>query len=140
MRKTPADLVLLGGKIFYCPTGVMELQCVARTAKRRRCLKNVEDGQSTGWLTLRSTAGVITVYDLSFLEGSELTRWSEQHCTTHDLMETVDHEQPEWEKFDPAGAHAHMVTTLEELISKLTRHVNDGATEKWGHWNEPRCF
>lgn len=138
-RENPADLVMLGDEILYSPTGVLAgLQCVARTAKGRRCRNVVEAGQITNWSTLRSTSGVIVVYELSWLADAERRRWLEQHCVVHDVPAAIDFESPEWEKFDPEGVHAHMVRSLDALAENATRQIRDGVTEDWRTWDAPR--
>lgn len=139
-RENPADLVLLGDEIFYCPTGVMELQCVSRTVKGPRCKKYVEYGQITTWLTLRSAVGVIVAYNLSSLEHDHLSRWRDQHCETHDIPSAIDAESSEWEKFDPDGTHAHMITSLDELVEQATKRIRDGVTEDWKAWHDHRVW
>lgn len=130
MEERP-DLVLLDGRIWYTPEGVFALQCVARTTKGRRCKNPVEYGQIAGWPELRSTRGVITAYDLGGLDHAESRRWLGQHCQVHDRPDVVDFEAPGWEPFDPAGAHASMVTPLAEWLQQRTRPLTEGLTDEW---------
>lgn len=132
MRKR-ADLVLLGDRIWYLPDGVYELQCVARTRRGPRCRNVIEYGQITNWTPMRSTHGLITVYDLSGLPDATLQRWREQHCELHDSPDTVDFCSPEWEPFD-AVRHAAMVTSLEEKIAEYTRRLHESVTDDWQRW------
>lgn len=111
-------LVLVGGQILCAPTEVYDLQCVARTAKGKRCAKGVEPSQTASWTELKSKLGLITVYDLDnarpYTNDATVARWRAQHCPLHDAPDTVDFLAPEWEPFDPTGAHAALVTPLTD--------------------------
>jgi len=118
MERT-AHLVKLDGQILYAPVDVYDLQCVARTRKGKRCANFVESSQTAGWRQLTSKLGVITVYDVdaSVWPGPPeevLRRWRAQHCSTHDTPETEDFLAPQWEPFDPTGAHAATVKPLTD--------------------------
>lgn len=129
-----ADLVLLGDRIWYLPDGVYELQCIARTRRGTRCRKPVEGSQIAYWTQMRSTQGLITVYDLGGPENETLRRWRQQHCELHDTPDVVDFSSPEWEPFDPVR-HAAMVTSLEEQVAEYTRRLRKDVTEEWQPWN-----
>lgn len=132
MTRRP-DLVLLGDRIWYIPDGVSDLRCIARTRRGPRCRNPVEQGQIASWTELRSTHGLISVYNLSGVEAATLQRWREQHCELHDTPGVVDFSSPEWEPFDPVR-HAAMVTSLDEKIAEYTRRLREGATEDWQPW------
>lgn len=134
MTERAADLVLLGDRIWYLPDGVYELQCIARTRRGPRCRNPVEPGQIAVWTQLRSSHGLITVYDLGGADDATLQRWREQHCPTHDSPDVADFCAPEWEPFDPVR-HAAMVTTLEEQIAAYTRRLSEGVTDDWRPWH-----
>jgi hypothetical protein len=132
MRKR-ADLVLLGDRVWYLPDGMYELQCIARTRRGPRCRNPIEHGQIASWTQMRSTHGLITVYDLGGHADATVRRWQEQHCELHDSPDVVDFSSPEWEPFDPVR-HAAMVTSLEEKIAEYTRRLREGVTDDWLPW------
>ncbi|MGC5054720.1 hypothetical protein ACLQ2S_25080 [Micromonospora sp. DT48] len=135
MDKHP-ELVLLDQRIWYVPDGVFHLRCVARTSKKRRCQNPLEYGQTARWSQLRSTHGLISVYDLSILDDDATRRWMDQHCDLHDTPTTVDEVSPEWEPFDPVR-HAAMITTLEEWVAQRERAIREGVTDRWDYWEMP---
>ena len=112
------DLVLMGGEIFCAPTRVYDLQCVAQTARGKRCNNGVEPSQTASWTELKSKLGIITVYDVDAVwprpDEATLRRWRAQHCHTHDDPDAVDFLPPAWEPFDPTGTHAALVKPLTD--------------------------
>lgn len=62
---------------------MMDIACVARTVKNRRCREPLEYGQVAGWTRLRSTGGLIEVYDLEYGSPQRpLLGWMSWRATT----------------------------------------------------------
>jgi hypothetical protein len=133
-----AELVALGGRIWCAPDGVFHLRCVARNSKRSRCGNPIEYGQTGTWPEFWATRGVIIAYNLETLNDAACRRWLAQHCQVHDGPDVVDIQAPEWEPFDPDGAHAAMVTPVADVIAAATRSLSEGITDRWTpRWPTP---
>ncbi|MEU0107608.1 DUF6083 domain-containing protein [Streptomyces sp. NPDC006251] len=105
-----------------CP--VDEIQCVAQTRHRHRCIATVLSPDATGGVwTLVPVSGapgqlalpsdVMAVYSLSALSYQEQLRWRAQRCVQHDASRTAaDLEVADWEPFDALRHHEFIRTRL----------------------------
>lgn len=113
-REGEAMIVLFpGGKAFVMPETQRSIQCVARTRAGKRCQMSVLSRMgSTRELVSRD--GIITVYDVTYMDELAARSWLEQHCERHDSPDVQDDVVPEWERFDPERLHKHLVMPLPE--------------------------
>ncbi|GAB2966381.1 DUF6083 domain-containing protein [Streptomyces heilongjiangensis] len=103
---------------------VDEIQCVAQTRRRHRCVSPLltPDAPAGVWRLVPATATsgqlalpseVMAVYDLSALPYAEQLRWRAQRCPRHATTPTAaDLAVADWEPFDPLRHHAHIRTRL----------------------------
>lgn len=109
-----ASLVLFpGNRMLVLPYGLYWLRCVARTRAGKRCRNGVDN--ETGaldWQQAYSARGVVGYRDASRVPASLAQKLLDQHCMVHDSPDVADAEAPEWERFDPGGRHASLVSPL----------------------------
>ncbi|MGW5664052.1 DUF6083 domain-containing protein [Streptomyces sp. NPDC003758] len=94
-----------------CP--VEEIQCVARTRRRHRCINSVLAPEARGgqWTLMTVAAEIgqlalpaetMAVYNLAALPYAEQLRWRSQRCQQHAATPTAaDLAVADWERFDP---------------------------------------
>ncbi|MET9438647.1 DUF6083 domain-containing protein [Streptomyces sp. NPDC006551] len=115
---------LLYGR-YLAAQPVEDIQCVAQTRRRTRCLQRVLDsGAAPGrWVLAPAACNRsrqlarpvvdIAIYDLGHLSYSEQLRWRTQRCSTHASITGVpDLARTDWEPFDPIRHHEHLVSRL----------------------------
>ncbi|MER5991538.1 DUF6083 domain-containing protein [Streptomyces viridosporus] len=103
---------------------VGEIQCVAQTRRRHRCINALLSPGAPGgtWKLVPATATsgqlalpaeVMAIYDLSGLPYAEQLRWRAQRCQQHAAAPTAaDLAVADWEPFDPLRHHEHVRTRL----------------------------
>jgi hypothetical protein len=108
-------LVVLKGRLWLTPTDPHLLQCVARTAKGKRCQNLVESGQVLSWCEVQlGPHGYVNAYDGRRWDDAD--RWLAQHCRTHDGPHTDDLEHPEFRSFHVHADAAHLRPYRQDAV------------------------
>ncbi|WP_232788675.1 DUF6083 domain-containing protein [Streptomyces odonnellii] len=122
---------LLYGR-YLAARPVEDIQCVAQTRRRHRCIRSVLDlarpgtwillptGPATGQRALPDV--LIAVYDLSPLPYAEQLRWRTQRCPSHAATPAAaDLAHADWEVFDPLLHHQYIATRFPATGWRRTR-------------------